>query len=167
MKIRFLSLIFLMGALAVCPLSFSASGLAQARRGQVCGDPTARCPTQYDFQAYDLPFRIPKSAVIWESELFYAVILQSVNAKANCETHVSEDERLEAQALFPHNKVFADRCPEPGNLSYSRTNSDYRLMAVYAGRTRAEAGQMLTRVKAIGRYPGANLRQMRVSFNGT
>lgn len=166
MKKRFLMAV-LLGAVVVCALSFSTNSQAQGRRGQICGDPTMRCPTQPDFQPNDLPFRIPKTAVIWESELFYAIILQSVNAKNNCEAHVSEDERLEAQALFPHHKVFADRCPEPGNLFYTNTNSDYRFMAVYAGRTRAEAAQMLARVKATGRYPSANLRRMRAGFNGT
>jgi hypothetical protein len=40
-------------------------------------------------------------------------------------------------------------------------------MAVYAGRTRAQANAMLEKVKATGKYPGANLRQMRAGFNGT
>jgi hypothetical protein len=105
--------------------------------------------------------------VIWESELFYAIILRSVRATDNCEVHVSENERLEAQALFPRHKVFADRCPEPGNLFYTNTNSDFRFMAVYAGTTRAEAARMLSRVKATGKYPTANLRRMSVGFNGT
>lgn len=166
MRKRFLMAV-LLGAVVVCALSFSMSGQAQARRGQVCGDPTMQCPGQADFQPHDLPFRIPKTAVIWESEMFYAIILQSRNAKDNCEAHVSEDERLEAQALFPHHKVFADRCGEPGNLFYTNTNSDHRFMAVYAGRTRAEAARMLARVKATGRYKSANLRQMRAGFNGT
>jgi hypothetical protein len=166
MRKRFL-MIVLLGAVAGCALSFSMSGQAQVRRGQVCGDPTISCPGQSDFQPNDLPFRIPKTAVIWESEMFYAIILQSRNAKNDCNAHVSEDERLEAQALFPHNKVFADRCPEPGTLFYTNTNSDYRFMAVYAGRTRTEAARMLSRVKATGRYPSANLRQMRAGFNGT
>jgi hypothetical protein len=166
MSKRFLMAV-LLGAVVVCALSFSMSGQAQARRGQICGDPTMRCPTQPDFQPNDLPFRIPKNAVIWESETFYAIILQSVNAKNNCDAHVSESVRLEAQSLFPNNKVFADRCGEPGNLYYTNTNSDYRFMAVYAGRTRAEAARMLARVKATGKYPSANLRQMRAGFNGT
>ena len=167
MSKRFLMTICLGAVVAASVLSLSQSGRAQARRGQVCGDPTMRCPGPPEFQPYDLPFRIPRRAVIWESETFYAIILQSRNAKNNCEAHVSEDERLEAQALFPHHKVFADRCPEPGTLFYTNTNSDYRFMAVYAGRTRAEATRMLSRVRATGRYPTANLRQMRAGFNGT
>lgn len=160
--------VLLIGILVVVGLAgFPASGEAQARRGQICGDPTVICPAQSDFQPHDLPFRIPKTAVIWESEMFYAIILQSIRATDSCENHVSENARLEAQSLFPRNKVFADRCPEPGNLFYTNTNSDYRFMAVYAGRTRAEAERMLARVRATGKYPTANLRRMRSGFNGT
>jgi hypothetical protein len=162
-----LSSFILTGALIMFALIFTASADAQKRRAEVCGDPTVRCLGTNEFQPYDLPFRLPPKAVIYETELFYAIILQSNNAKTNCEAHVSEDERLEAQSLFPHNKVFADRCPEPGTLFYSNTNTDYRFMAVYAGRTRAEAQAMLARVKATGKYPSANLRRIYVGFNGT
>jgi hypothetical protein len=152
---------------------FGFSGEAQTRRGkragqwQVCADPTLRCQTSVEFQPYDLPFRIPKKAVIWDSEMFYAIILKSINAKDDCVINVSEDERQQAQALFPHSKVFTDRCAEPGALYYTGTNPDYRFMAVYAGRTRAEAERMLATVRAAGKFPTANLRRMRAGFNGT
>jgi hypothetical protein len=172
MRFKFLYFV-IAGLLMVGIASFGFSGEVQTRRGQrtqrwqVCGDPTVRCQTGIEFQPYDLPFRIPKTAVIWESEMFYAIILKSVNAKKDCALNVSEDERLEAQALFPHNKVFADRCAEPGTLFYTGMTPDYHFMAVYAGRTRAEAERMLARVGATGRYPGANLRRMQAGFNGT
>jgi hypothetical protein len=166
MRNRFLAAV-LIGAFALCALSFTVDGQAQRRRGQVCGDPSMRCGVNNNFQPHDLSFRIPRNAVIWESEMFYAIMLQSLNARDNCETHISEAVRLEAQALFPRHKVFTDRCPEPGTLFYSGTNSDYRFMAVYAGKTRAEAARMLARVRATGRYPTANLRRMYVGFNGT
>ena len=159
-----------LGALAFGVLSFPREGSAQRRRavrGQVCGDPAMSCGDANTFQPYDLPFRIPRNAVIWESEPFYAVMLKSVSAKENCEAHVDEAERLQAQALFPRHKVFADRCPEAGTLYYSGTNSDYRFMAVYAGKTRAEANRVLERVRATGKYPTANLRRMQTGFNGT
>ena len=73
----------------------------------------------------------------------------------------------EAQALFPRNKVFASRCFEPGDLFYTGVAEDSQFVAVYAGRTRAEGQAMLARVKATGRYPGANLRRLRAGFNGT
>jgi hypothetical protein len=84
-----------------------------------------------------------------------------------CERFISEEDRLEAQSLFPRNKVFTSRCTEPGDLYYTDTDPKQRFMAVYAGRTRAEAERTLERVKATGKYPGANLRRMRAGFNGT
>jgi hypothetical protein len=163
----------LLGVVSCFALGLPASVEAQRRRGQqarrweVCGDPTVRCPTDVTFQPHDLPFRVPQTAVIWESELFYAVILRSVNASNDCNIHVSEAERLEAQTLFPHHKVFATRCAEPGTLFYTNTNPNYNFMGVYAGSNLAEARRMLERVKATGRYPTANLRRMRAGFNGT
>jgi hypothetical protein len=172
MKARFWSsllIVIVIGVMVAAPCVE-----AQRRRGQrpqlgkVCGDPTVRCPgIGTVFKEYDLPFHIPKKAVIWESEDFYGIVLKSVRAKENCDVFVSEEDRLAAQALFPRNKVFTDRCPEPGTLYYSKTNSDYRFMAVFAGRTRAEAERLLAQVRATGRYPGANIRRMRTGFNGT
>jgi hypothetical protein len=159
--------IILIGAIAVFTLSFTTSGEAQkrpARRAQVCGDPSMRCG---EFQPFDLQFRWPRNAVIFETEPFYAIILQSVNAKNDCEAHISEDVRLEAQRLFPRNKVFADRCPDAGSIYYSNTNADYRFMAVYAGKTRAEAERLLATIRATGKYQTANLRRMQAGFNGT
>jgi hypothetical protein len=40
-------------------------------------------------------------------------------------------------------------------------------MAVYAGRTQAEAAQMLSSVKATGKFAGASIRRMSAGFNGT
>jgi len=166
MKNRFL-LAALIVATAIGGLGFTTGGKAQNRRGQICGDPAVRCPGGESFSAHDLHFRIPRNAVIWESVLFYAIILRSIPSRNNCEIHVPEKERLEAQALFPRHKVFTDRCAEPGNIFYTNTNSNYRFIAVYAGTTRAEAVRMLSRVKATGKYPNANLRRMSAGFNGT
>ncbi len=150
----------------------SPAGAQRQRRGtyRVCGDPTARCGAGVPFEPHDLPFRLPVTAVIWESEPFYAVVLKSIRVKDDfdeCERHVPESERLEAQQLFPRNKVFTSRCQEPATLYYLNTAPKQRFMAVYAGRTRAEANATLARVKATGKFPGANLRRMRVGFNGT
>jgi hypothetical protein len=160
---------------SVCLLLAGTTGAAQrARRpqpkGTVCGDPTLPCQTgDVPFQPHDLPFRLPARAVIWESETFYAVILKSIKAsEADCQIFVPEDERLSAQALFPRHKVFTDRgCSEPGETFYRGTASSAHFMAVYAGRTRAEANSMLARVKATGKFAGANLRRMSIGFNGT
>jgi hypothetical protein len=154
-------------------MSFFAGAItAQKRRpirhASICGDPTAPCKTSATFQPYDLPFRLPANAVIYDTDLFYAVVLKSVSVPAdNCDIFVPEGERLAAQALFTNHKVFSSRCAEPGGLSYTNTSSKAQFMAVYAGMTLAEANRMLASVKATGKFPGANIRRMRAAFNGT
>src|SRR5437773_2659260 len=134
---------------------------APARHLSVCGNPQLACKSAITFEPYDLPFRLPESAVIYDTELFYAVILKSVSVPPdNCDTFVPESERLAAQALFPDHKVFTSRCAEPGHLSYSNTSPKAQLMAVYAGMTQAEANRLLVAVQATGKYPGANIRRM-------
>jgi hypothetical protein len=160
--------------LALSAVTYSGAYTLRQRRspkqqsGQICPDPTVPCRTGVEFQPHDLPFRLSKDAVIWESEMFYAVVLKSMKADdANCEAFIPEEERLRVQALFPRQKVFSTRCVEPGELYYTNISANQRFMAVYAGRTRAEAARTLAAVKATGQFPGANLRRMRAAFNGT
>jgi hypothetical protein len=157
-------------------LALPATGGASAQRRKaprlaaVCGDPTARCRTTVEFQPHQLPFVVPKDGAIWETDKFYAVILKSVRDPSrggDCNLFVPEAEREAAQASFPRNKVFASRCTEPGDLFYKDVAEDSQFMAVYAGRTRAEGLALLERVKASGKYPGANLRRISAGFNGT
>ena len=136
------------------------------QRGAICGDPTAACKTFATFEPYDLPFRVSERMVIWESEPFYAVVLKSVRNK-DCRRLVPEAERVRAQSDFPRHKVFTTRCQEPVAVYYTGLAVDARMMAVYAGRTRAEAAAMLSKVKAAGKYPGAYVRRMSIGFNGT
>lgn len=151
-----------------CSVSASAQRRKPAKRLTVCGNPNVSCPSVATFEPHDLPFRVPKNAVIWETELFYAVILKSATAPDdNCDNYIPEPERLAAQTLFPDRKVFSSRCAEPGRLYYTNTNPKAYFMAVYAGTTLAEANRVLAAVKATGKFPGANLRQMRAGFNGT
>ena len=151
----------------------NAEAFAQKRRPvvkhlSVCGNPTISCKTTATFQPNDLPFRLPEKAVIFDTELFYAIILKSVGvSEADCDVFVRETERLETQALFPDHKVFASRCADPETLFYTGMNPRHRFMAVYAGTTLAEAQRMLSAVKATGKFPGANIRRMRTGFNGT
>ncbi|HEX8559649.1 MAG TPA: hypothetical protein VF668_16225 [Pyrinomonadaceae bacterium] len=142
---------------------------APRRPPAVCGDPTAPCPTSAEFKPHDLPFRLSQNSVIWESEQFYAVILKSVrDERLDGTVFVPEEERLAAQKLFPRHKVFASRgAGEPGEIFYSNVDGNQQFMAVYAGRTRAEAAAVLARVRATGQFPGANLRRMHIGFNGT
>jgi hypothetical protein len=157
-------------ALIACAAPAPAQRRARQSHWTLCPDPTVACRTSFQFQPYNLQFRVPLRSVIYDTELFYAVVLKSVRDPSeggDCNVFVPEAERLEAQALFPHNKVFASRCVEAGEVYYTDVAPDQRFMAVYAGRTPAEARQMLARVKATGKYPGANLRRMRAGFNGT
>ena len=146
--------------------------LAQRRQKQkratVCGNPKVSCKSNMTFNPYDLQFRLPKNAVIFDTEQFYAIILKSVRAmNDDCNAFVSEDERLRAQALFPDHKVFASRCYEAGSVYYAPVADNQHFMAVYAGKTRAEAERMLVAVKATGQYAGANIRRLRAGINGT
>lgn len=153
--------------------AFSSSAAAQRRRGPVkrlaiCGNPTVPCKSVATFEPYDLPFRLPENAVIWDTEFFYAIMLKSVKSPADsCDVFVPERERLAAQALFPDHKVFSSRCAEPGQLYYTNTSPRAHFMAVYAGTTLAEANRMLAAVKATGKFTGASIRRMRAGFNGT
>jgi hypothetical protein len=147
-----------------------------ARKASICGDPTVACKTTATFQPNDLPFRVPKDAVIIDTVPFYSIILQSVAAPdGSCDVFTPESDRLAAQALFPDHKVFSSRCLDPGNLFYgdvtnrqvANLSDTHRIMAVYAGASLAEAKRFLETVKATGKFPGANIRRMRTGFNGT
>ena len=146
---------------------------AQRRRPSVqhpavCGNPQVSCKSSATFEPNDLPFRLPANAVIYDTELFYAIILKSVpTARDNCDNYIAEPERLAAQMLFPNQKVFTSRCADPGNLSYSNTNPRTNFMAVYAGNTLADANRMLATVLATRKFSGANIRRMRAVMNGT
>jgi len=111
---------------------------------------------------------MPQSAVIYDTDLFYAVILKSVPSPAdNCDNYIPEPDRLAAQILFPNNKVFTSRCAVPGQVSYSNTSAKAQFMAVYAGMNLAEANRLLATVRGTGKFPGANIRRMRAMVNGT
>jgi hypothetical protein len=160
------------GALLVFSV-LNSETLAQKRRPpvkhlSVCGNPNVTCTSAVTFEPYDLPFRMPASAVIYDTELFYAIILTSVSVpRDSCDNFIPEPERLAAQILFPDHKVFTSRCAEPGRLSYSNTSPKAFFMAVFAGTTLADANRMLAAVKATGKFPGASIRRMRAAFNGT
>jgi hypothetical protein len=152
---------------------FTAAGQShavrhRAKKGSICGNPVVACKTSVTFQPHDLAFRVPGNAVIFDTELFYAIILKSVSApNDSCDVFVPESDRLQTQALFPDRKVFTSRCTEPGELFYTNVSDKHRIMAVYAGTTLAEAKRVLQAVKVAGKFPGANIRQMRTGFNGT
>ncbi len=165
--------VILIGGATIIGLLTGATSAQKRRQPQVrhlavCGNPNAPCKTTGTFQPYDLPFRLPGNAVIYDTELFYAIVLTSVSAPDDsCDIFVPESQRLAAQPLFPDHKVFSSRCTEPGALSYSNTGNKAHFMAVYAGPTLADANRMLAAVKATAKFPGANVRRMRATINGT
>ena len=156
-------------AVAVSALAATAAQKRQTvRQASICGNPLVPCKTSVKFEPYDLPFRLPKNDVIYDTELFYAIILRSAGtSEDDCDVFVPESERLAAQALFPDHKVFSSRCPDVETLFYTNISSKHRIMAVYAGSTLVEARRLLEKVKATGKFPGANIRRMRTGFNGT
>jgi hypothetical protein len=101
-------------------LSIDASAQRRSAKGQhlsVCGNPKVPCKTVATFEPHDLPFRRPANAVIYDTELFYAIILKSVQSPDDeCKIFIPEKERVAAQALFPDRKVFSSRCAQPGDL---------------------------------------------------
>ncbi|MDQ6651734.1 MAG: hypothetical protein M3Y84_03215 [Acidobacteriota bacterium] len=140
----------------------------RAKKASICSNPLLACKTSATFQPNDLSFRVPANSVIFDTELFYAIILKSVNVTDDsCNVFVPETERLRAQALFPDHKVFTSRCADPENLFYTNVSDKHRIMAVYAGTKLAEAKLFLDAVKTTGKFPGANIRPMRTGFNGT
>jgi hypothetical protein len=164
---------FILALITVAALTQAASGQShvsrkRVKRGSVCGNPTVACKTTATFQPNDLPFRVPEKSVIFDTELFYAIVLKSVPAdEGDCNVFVPEAERLEAQGLFPERKVFASRCADIENLFYTNVNPKFRIMAIYGGTTLAEANGLLAAVKATGKFSGAYMRRMRTGFNGT
>jgi hypothetical protein len=171
MKYRLTTVLLALGVL----LLLAVGGvLAQSRitgprqRGSICGNPQITCRTSATFNANDLPFRVPANSVIFDTELFYAIILKTVRTtEDDCDVFVPETERLQTQALFPDRKVFASRCVDIENLFYTGLDSKYRIMAVYAGNTLPEAKRTLNSVKATGKFSGAYIKRMRTGFNGT
>ncbi len=147
------------------------NAMAQRRpvkHASVCGNPKLPCPTSGTFDAWDLPFRLPRNSMMFDTELFYAIILQSMRADdSDCNLFIPESDRRAAQALFPENKVFTSRCPDVETKMYTNVAPNTRFMAVYAGSTLADANRLLAAVKATGKYPRANIRRMRTGFNGT
>lgn len=143
--------------------AFLLAAAATAAQPAVCADPAKPCA---GFRPHDLSFALPKDGVARaevRSAPFFAVMLAS---GARC--GFKEAQRLEAQALFPEAKVFSARfgCDDDAenNVSYTNVDPKAGFMAVHAGADRAAAQAMLERVKATGRFPGANVRQMQAVF---
>lgn len=164
MKSKFIFLIvigvFLVGA-----------GFGQSKKqGKICGDPSVKCNTgEIIFESYEIPFEIPRNYIVAESQWFYAIILRSSKPKESedCENKITENERLTVQKLFPSNKVFAHKCDEPGLLYYKGVVYNTVFLAVYGGKTLAEAKKFLKIVQFSGKFEGAYIKKLQAQFNGT
>lgn len=150
-----------MKRLVMAFMLFLAGGASAGTPGEIHPDPTAPC-TGESFKSHELCFETPRDGVAraeFLSQTFYAVILRTT---APCT--ITEDERLQAQALFPKSKVFSMRfyCDDSveENISYTNVNDKFGFLAVYAGRTLQEAKARLAEVKSTGKYAGANIRKM-------
>jgi hypothetical protein len=167
-QLRLASLVAAIAILGIIASSTPAQKRKPGKHLSVCGNPNLTCPSDIKFEPYDLPFRFPANAVIYDTELFYAVMLRSVPSPSDsCDNFIPEPDRLAAQILFTNNKVFTSRCAEPGQVSYTNTSPRAQFMAVYAGLTLAEANRMLATVQATKKFPGASIRRMRAVINGT
>jgi hypothetical protein len=131
-------------------------------QGEVCPDPARPCADVERFKPNELSFRIAKKFEFDRgqdrSQPFYAAILKSGEL---CK--LPEAERSAAQALFPGRKVFLHRhfCDDFGDkVTYTNVNRKAGFIAVYAGKTEAEAKAFLAEARA--KYPDANLRRMQV-----
>lgn len=156
---------------------------AQEQQNRICPDPDSPCTSpDVKFKPHQISFKVirktnKETGSLAVSASFYAVMLQSMasdhsNPEPKCSSHVSENERLKAQKLFPVHKVFASRydCGEEASffLYIDESRHDYdtehNFMAVCAGETKAQALEMLKRVQKSGRFPGANLRKLHIQL---
>src|SRR5215213_10042256 len=138
----------------------AAFGQKKPTQGKICGNPSVKCKTDSSmFNASDILFEIPENSAIFESESFYAVILKSSTVKdlfgseETCKAVDTEEERSMTQKLFPNNKVFSQRCGYD-SLYYSGVKVNTVFIAVYGGRTLAQAQSFLKTVSGTGKYKG-------------
>ena len=138
----------------------------QARTQAICPNPARQSPQCVRFNPYDLPFippPLPKGVSTTDearSEFFFAVILKT---RPRC--GIAEAERLTVQPLFATRKVFLARfqCDLESPFNYSNFDSEsLTFMAVYGGRSLAQANSFLRQVRANPRFADAYVRRMQV-----
>ena len=121
--------------IAICPEAPVCRARFDLRQSQ------AACKTTATFQPNDLPFRMPENVVIYDTDLFYAIILKSV-ARAPTITVTSLFPKANdwpRNLCFPITKSSPRDVPNVEALSYTNISPKHRIMAVYAGTTLAEA----------------------------
>ncbi len=135
----------------------------------------------HDEQQFDFSSDINRSPECYSySEPFCAVMLASQpaihheNAETapehfvpggDCGGYFTEEDRLAAQKRFPKNKVFAscERCFGDRN-GCTNTDPRHNFLAVFGGRTKAEAEKILAIAKKVPGWESANLWRLQVGF---
>ena len=143
---------------AFCALALIGTASADTE-GKIHPPTSPACAT---FKPHELCFETPKDEIAraeYHSQPFYAVML-----KTGERCGITEKERLEAQALFPRNKVFSTRfgCGDDAeeNINYTNVSEKFGFLAAYAGPTPEDAAKLMHDVQTSGRFPGANIRKM-------
>lgn len=111
---------------------------------------------------HEISFEVPNDGIArgeYRSEPFYAILLKTARPCS-----VTEPERLAVQALLPDNKVFSTRFGCDGdveeNITYTNIDPKFGFIAVFAGFTRPQAEKLLATVRAMSKFPGANIRRI-------
>ena len=119
----------------------------RAKRGSICGNPKVACKTTVPFQPHDLPFQVPANSVIFDTELFYAVMLKSVKTRRRRLQRClfRKQSGWKRRLYFPSAKFSRPDVYDIENLFYSTISANVRIMAVYAGTTLPEARRCLSR----------------------
>ena len=159
--------------------SQSAAVNSSAKGLEVCPDPNAPCHSVgHKFAAYELAFRLParlRAGKQYKSVPFYALILKTYDEEtcdADDHTASIERERLRIQKQHPTRKVFGSySCPNlaavdydfPGKLDSSGERVLIQtFIAVYAGKSSAEANELLTSVRKL--FPQAVIKRMTAGY---
>ncbi len=151
---------------------------ARQATNEVCPDPAKPCHhIGKKFDDWELSFKLPAKLIpnkTYNSAPFYALILKEFGYVEDCDggefVIAEEDERKQLQKAQPTRKVFVDyQCPNMAAVGYDfpgRADSEKVLisnfLAIYAGRTQAEADALLTQLKA--KYPKAVIKRMTASY---
>lgn len=147
---------------------------SQTKLYKVCGNPNVQCKSEDVFEESDLSFEVI-GELEWfgryKSKPFYAIMLKSRKVivesfpadeiQQDCGGQFTEDERLEAQKLFPENKVFttAFGCYY-GTHEYTNIDYNFNFMAVYGGERISQANALLKKARDSGKFSDANVRKM-------
>jgi len=146
----------------------------------VCADPAKPCHhKEKHIDDWELSFRLPAKLQpnkTYSSVAYYAVMLEVYDSAEDCDggeyREEIEAERKELQKDNFGRKVFAEYgCPNMAAVGYDFEGKwDAKkertligdFLAIYAGDTKEEAGQLLEKLKP--RYPKASIKRMTANY---